>query len=59
MLLIPAIGSALATMLPMFYFPAHDLFWAIGICLGLGLFTGIFPALVAMRLRVADALRRM
>jgi len=59
MLLIPAIGSALATMLPMFYFPAHDLFRAVGICLALGLLTGIFPALAAMRLRVADALRRM
>src|SRR5262249_55152864 len=29
MLLVPAIGSALATMLPMFYFPAHDLIMAI------------------------------
>ena len=59
MLLVPAIGSALATMLPMFYFPAHDLILAIGICIALGVLTGIFPALVAMRLRVADALRRM
>jgi len=59
MLVVPAIGSALATMLPMFYFPAHDLVLAIGICLALGLPTGIFPALVAMRLRVADALRKM
>ena len=46
-------------MLPMFYFPAHDLVLAIGICLALGLLTGIFPALMAMRLRVADALRKM
>ncbi len=59
MLLVPVIGTALATMLPMFYFPAHDLVLAIGICIGLGVLTGIFPALVAMRLRVADALRRM
>ena len=59
MLLVPAIGSALATMLPMFYFPAHDLMLAIGICIALGVLTGIFPALVAMRLRVAAALRRM
>jgi len=58
-LLVPAVGKALATMLPMFYFPARDLILAIGICIALGLLTGIFPAVMAMRLRVADALRRM
>ena len=31
----------------------------LGGCLALGLVTGVFPALQAMRLRVADALRRM
>ncbi len=56
---IPALGKALATMLPMFYFPARDVILAIGICIALGLLTGIFPAVMAMRLRVADALRRM
>ncbi len=58
-LLVPAVGKVLATMLPMFYFPARDLIVAIGICIALGLLTGIFPAVMAMRLRVADALRRM
>src|SRR6266404_5969091 len=56
---IPALGKALATMLPMFYFPPRDIIVAIGICIALGLLTGIFPAVMAMRLRVADALRRM
>jgi len=58
-LVIPILANALASMLPMFYFPARDVFLAIGICIGLGLLTGIFPAVIAMRLRVADALRRM
>jgi putative ABC transport system permease protein len=40
-------------------FPVKDLFVGLAIAAGLGLATGIFPALQAMRLRVADALRRM
>lgn len=58
-LIVPAVGKALATMLPLFYFPVRDLFIGIGICLTLGFITGIFPALSAMRLRVADSLRKM
>ena len=58
-LLVPGIGKALSNFLPMFYFPASDLLLGIAICLGLGVFTGIFPSVGAMRLRVADALRRM
>lgn len=58
-LIIPAVGQALASMLPLFFFPARDLLLGIGLCLALGLITGIFPALAAMRLRVADSLRRM
>ena len=58
-LIVPALGKALSTMLPMFFFPVRDLALGFGICLALGITTGIFPALAAMRLRVADALRRM
>ncbi len=58
-LIIPALANALATMLPMFYFPPRDVIMAIGIAMVLGFLTGIFPAVIAMRLRVADALRRM
>ena len=58
-LIIPIVGKALATMLPMFFFPARDLLLGIAICLSLGIATGVFPALAAVRLRVADALRRM
>src|SRR6267142_403319 len=45
---IPTLGKALATLLPMFYFPARDVVLAIGICIALGLLTGIFPAVMAM-----------
>jgi putative ABC transport system permease protein len=58
-LVVPAVGKALSAMLPMFFLPAQDLAVGAGICLALGLVTGVFPALAAMRLRVADALRRM
>jgi putative ABC transport system permease protein len=49
----------LAGLLPMFFFPTRDLLIGLGLSVALGLVTGIFPALQAMRLRVADALRRM
>jgi putative ABC transport system permease protein len=58
-LIVPVVGQGLSNMLPMFYFPPRDLAIGAGICLALGLVTGVFPALAAMRLRVADALRRM
>ncbi len=58
-LIVPVVGKALATTLPLFFFPARDLFLGVAIFLGLGATTGIFPALAAMRLRTADALRRM
>lgn len=54
-----ASGDPTKGMLPLFFFPVKDLIVGIGIAAGLGLVTGIFPAFQAMRLRVADALRRM
>lgn len=42
----------------MFAFRTPDMMIGFGISLALGIATGIFPALQAMRLRVADALRR-
>ncbi|MCF7765316.1 MAG: FtsX-like permease family protein [Verrucomicrobia bacterium] len=44
--------------LPIFYFPMRSLFLGIGLVLGLGLITGIVPAWQAMRIEIADALRR-
>ena len=57
--LIVARGDPTHGMLPLFFFPNRDLVIGLGISLVLGLVTGVFPALQAMRLRVADALRRM
>jgi putative ABC transport system permease protein len=58
-LTVPVLAKALAGLLPLFYLPTRDLFIGLGFSVALGLVTGIFPALSAMRLRVADALRRM
>jgi len=58
-LVVHLVSKDLASMLPIFYFLPHYLLLSIAICLGLAVVTGIFPALAAMRLRVADALRRM
>lgn len=52
-------GDPTSGLLPMFFFPTRDLLVGFGISIALGFVTGIFPALQAMRLRVADALRRM
>jgi putative ABC transport system permease protein len=57
--MIAAAGDPTKGMLPMFFFPTRDLLVGAGITILLGLVTGIVPALQAMRLRVADALRRM
>ena len=57
--LIAAGGDPTGGMLPLFHLPTSDLLIGVGIAIALGVLTGIFPALQAMRLRVADALRRM
>jgi putative ABC transport system permease protein len=58
-LVVPGIAKGLSNTLPMLFFPTADLLLGIGLCLALGLVTGIFPAWAAMRLKTADALRRM
>jgi putative ABC transport system permease protein len=57
-LLITAGGSPVPSMLPVFYLPTRDVLVGIGIVFALGLAAGILPALQAMRLRIADSLRR-
>ncbi len=56
--LVVSKGDPTGGMLPRFYLPTSDLLLGLALCVLLGLLTGIFPALQAMRLRVADALRR-
>jgi len=52
-------GDPTGGLLPLFMFLPRDLAVGAGLTLALGVATGFFPARAAMRLRVADALRRM
>jgi ABC-type transport system, involved in lipoprotein release, permease component len=56
--LVTAGGSPMPSMLPVFYFPIPDLLLGLALVFILGLVTGALPALQAMRLHVAEALRR-
>ena len=51
-------GDPTRGALPVFYFPVEDILVGLVAAVILGLVTGTVPALQAMRLRVADALRR-
>jgi len=56
--LLTAGGSPVPEMLPVFFLPPIYLAVGFGLALALGIVAGIFPALQAMRLQVATALRR-
>ncbi|MCW5551461.1 MAG: ABC transporter permease [Verrucomicrobiae bacterium] len=56
--LIAAGGSPVPSMLPVFYLPVRYVGIGAGLVFALGVIAGILPALNAMRLRIADALRR-
>ncbi len=51
-------GSPVPTILPVFYLPVRDLILGVLLVFALGLVAGILPAMEAMRLRIAQALRR-
>jgi len=56
--LIAAGGSPVPSMLPVFYLPVKSVLIGVGLVFALGVVAGILPALQAMRLRIAEALRR-
>jgi len=56
--LFAAGGSPVPDMLPVFYFPLPALLVGVAFVFGLGIVAGIVPALQAMRLQIAVALRR-
>jgi putative ABC transport system permease protein len=56
--LITLAGSPVPTMLPIFYLPLRYILIGVALVFGLGFVAGILPALQAMRLQVAVALRR-
>ena len=51
-------GSPVPSFLPTFFIPGSNLLLGAGLIVALGLVTGALPALSAMRLGVAEALRR-
>lgn len=51
-------GDPTGGLLPFFDFPSKYLLIGLAIVVGLGLAAGVLPAVQAMRLRIADALRR-
>jgi putative ABC transport system permease protein len=51
-------GDPTNGFLPIFFFPPKALLLGAALIVGLGLLTGLLPALQAMRLRTVDALRR-
>ena len=57
--LFAARGDPTNGLLPLFYLPTSNLVLGVGIAIAVGLITGILPALQALRLRTADALRRI
>ena len=56
--LFTAGGSPVPAMLPVFYLPMQFLVVGVALVFALGIFAGLFPALQAMRLRIAESLRR-
>lgn len=54
-----SLGDPTNGSLPVFFFPSGDLVIGIMLAVGLGVVTGILPAVQAGRLRIADALRRL
>jgi putative ABC transport system permease protein len=57
--LVDSRGDPTGGYLPVFYLPARDLSLGFVLAFALGLATGALPAWQAMRLRIADALRRV
>ena len=51
-------GNLVASILPVFYVSGRSLLLGAGFVLVLGIVAGVFPAMQAMRLRIAEALRR-
>jgi putative ABC transport system permease protein len=52
-------GDPTGGLLPFFYLAPRAMAAGLALALAVGLAAGVLPALAAMRLRVADALRRV
>jgi putative ABC transport system permease protein len=58
--MVTALGQAdfIRTYLPIFFIPTRDMIIGAVLAFGVGFAAGILPAVQAMRLHLADALRR-
>jgi putative ABC transport system permease protein len=56
--LITSAGSPVPALLPVFYLPPRNVILGVALVFALGFVAGILPALQAMRLQIAVALRR-
>lgn len=56
--LIIAAGNPIPSLLPVFFLPTSSLVSGASLAVALGIVAGVLPAWQAMRLRIADALRR-
>jgi len=56
--LLTGFGDPTGGALPIFYFPTRDLLLGAVLVVATGVAAGLLPAVVARRLRIADALRR-
>lgn len=56
--LIISAGNPVPNLFPVFYVPHKDLLWGALFVVVLGVVAGLSPAIQAMRLRIAEALRR-
>jgi putative ABC transport system permease protein len=56
--LIISAGNPVPTLLPVFYLPSETLVTGSLLAIALGVIAGAIPAFQAMRLRIAEALRR-
>lgn len=57
--LIISAGDPTGGALPIFFFPTSKIVLGVVLVMALGLLSGVFPAVQATRLRIAEALRRM
>jgi putative ABC transport system permease protein len=59
MILVPALGNALAGLLPSIVLAPSMLLFGLGLAIVVGFASGVIPGVSAMRLRVVNALRRV
>ena len=59
MILVPALGKALAGLLPSIVLAPSMLLFGLGLAIVVGFASGVIPGVSAMRLRVVNALRRV